>query len=153
MCVNKYHIQTARFLGESVDIQTNRAKWPPHTLSVLSAQVVLSQLKIPNLNCWGPEESVDTHILGVWNIKDKVTSAYPRWPQCPGGPESAQNAKFWLQSSRGVHRHPYCRSFEQKGQSDLHIPSVSSVTLGSWVSSKCPIFIPGVQRNPTVPIL
>ena len=65
------------------------------------------------LDCWGPGESVDTHIMGVGNKKDKVTSAYPRCPQCPGGPESAQNVKSWLLGSRGDHRHPYCSGLEQ----------------------------------------
>ena len=51
---------------------------------------------MPNLNCWGPGESVDTHIVGVWNKKDKVPSGYPLCPQGPGGPESAQNVKSWL---------------------------------------------------------
>ena len=62
-------------------------------LGVLSVQVVLSQLKMSNLGCWGPGESVDTHIVGVWNEKDKVTFGYPQCPQCPGGPESAENVK------------------------------------------------------------
>ena len=95
---------------------------------VLSVQSVLSQLKFPNLECCAPGESVDTHIVGVWNKKDKVTSGYPRCPQGPGGPESAQNVKSWLLGSRGVHRHPYCRGWEQIGQSDLRLPSVSSVS-------------------------
>ena len=43
-----------------------------------------------NLGCGGPGESIDTHIVEVWNKKDKVTFGYPRCPQCPGGPESAQ---------------------------------------------------------------
>ena len=41
-------------------------------------QVVLCQLKRQNLDGWGPGESIDTHIEGVWNRKEKVTSAYPR---------------------------------------------------------------------------
>ena len=61
------------------------------TLSVLIVQVVLSQLKMSNLGSGGPREFIGTLIVGVWNKKDKVTSAYP---QCPGGLESAQNAKF-----------------------------------------------------------
>ena len=69
--------------------------------------MVLSQVKLPNLDCWGPGESIDTHIVGVWNKKGKVTSAYPRCPQCPGGPESARNVKSWLWGSRGVHWYPY----------------------------------------------
>ena len=69
----------------------NKQLSDPRTPS--GSSVVLSQLKMPNLYCWGPEESVDTHIVGVWNRKDKVTSAHPRCPQRPGGPESAQNAK------------------------------------------------------------
>ena len=63
------------------------------TLGVLSVQVVLSQLKMSNLGCGGPGESIDTHIVGVWNKKDKVTFGYPRCPQCSGGLESAQNVK------------------------------------------------------------
>ena len=59
-----------------------KTKGPPHTLGVVSVQVVLSQLKMPNLNCWGPGESIDTHIVGAGNKKDKVTSAY-KGPQCP----------------------------------------------------------------------
>ena len=47
-------------------------------LGVISVQVVLSQLKMPNLDCWCPGESIDTHIVGVANKKDEVTSAYPR---------------------------------------------------------------------------
>ena len=82
--------------------------WPPHTLGVLRVQVVLSQVKLPNLDCWGPGESIDTHIVGVWNKKGKVTSTYPRCPQCPGGPESALNVKSWLLGSRGVHWYPIC---------------------------------------------
>ena len=45
------------------------------------------------LDCWGPGESIDTHFVGVGNKKGKVTSAYPRCPQGPGGPESGQIAK------------------------------------------------------------
>ena len=80
----------------------------PHTLGVLSAQVVLSQLKMSNLGRGGPGESIDTHIVGVWNKKYKVTFGYPRCPQCPGGPESAQNVKSWKWGSRGVLWYPYC---------------------------------------------
>ena len=80
--------------GKSVDtlivgVWNKKTKCPPHTLGVLSAQVVLSQLKMLNLDCWGPGESIDTHIVGVWNRKDKVPFGHPRCPQCPGGPESA----------------------------------------------------------------
>ena len=51
-----------------------------------------------NPDCWGLGDSVDTHIVGVWNKKDKVTFGYPRCPQGPGGPESAQNVKssMWV---------------------------------------------------------
>ena len=76
-----------------VGVWNKQLSEPLHTLGVLSAQVVLSQLKMPNLGGWGPGESIDTHIVGVWNKKDKVTFGYPRCPQCPGGPESAQNVK------------------------------------------------------------
>ena len=69
--------------------------------------MVLSQVKLPNLDCWGPGESIDTHIVGVWNKKGKVTSSYPRCTQCPGGPESARNVKSWLWGSRGVHWYTY----------------------------------------------
>ena len=55
--------------------------------------MVLSQLKMSNLGCGGPGESIDTHIIGVWNKKGKVTFAYPRGPRGPGGPESGQIAK------------------------------------------------------------
>ena len=41
-------------------------------LGGISVQVVLSQLKMANLDCWCPGESVDTHIVGVANKKDKV---------------------------------------------------------------------------------
>ena len=27
---------------------------------------------MPNLNCWGPGESVDTHIVGIWNKKSDL---------------------------------------------------------------------------------
>ena len=81
-----------------------------------------------HLGCWGPGGSIETHIVGVGNKKDKVTFSYPRCPQCPGGPESAQNVKSWLLGSLGVRRHPYCRGLDQKGQSDLRLPSVSSVS-------------------------
>ena len=67
-----------------------------------------------NLGCGGPGESVDTHIVGVWNKKDKVTSGYPRCPQGPGGPESAQNVKSQLWGSRGVHWYPYCMVSKEK---------------------------------------
>ena len=43
-----------------------------------------------NPDCYGPGESVDTHIVRGSTKKDSVTSAHP---QCPGGPESAQNVK------------------------------------------------------------
>ena len=56
-------------------------------------QVVLSQVILPNLDCWGPGESIDTNIVGAWNKKGKVTFAYPRGPRGPGGPESGQIAK------------------------------------------------------------
>ena len=29
--------------------------------------MVLSQVKLQNLDCWGPGESIDTHIVGVSN--------------------------------------------------------------------------------------
>ena len=103
-----------------------------------------------NPDCYGPGESVDTHIVWGSTKNDSATSAHP---QCPGGLESAQNAKSWMWGSRGVHRHPYCRGLEQKRQSDLRSPSVSKVSRWSWVSSKCPILFPWVQRNPTVLIL
>ena len=89
--------------------------------------MVLSQLKMSNLGCWGPGESIDTHIVGVEIKKGNVTFGYPRCPQCPGGPESAQNAKSCLPGSRVVRRHPYCRGLEQERQSDLNIPSVLGV--------------------------
>ena len=126
-------------------------KWPPGTLGVLSVLGVPSQLKMSNLDCWGPGESIDTHIAGVWNKNDKVTFGYPWCPQCPWGPKSAQNVKSWLLGSRGVRRHPYCRGLEQKGQSDLRLPSGSSVSRWSWVSSKCQILVAGVQGSPLVP--
>ena len=49
-------------------------KWPLQTLGVLG---VLSQLKMSNRDCLGPEESVDNHIVGIWNKNDIVTSANP----------------------------------------------------------------------------
>ena len=55
-------------------------KWPPQTLGVLSVLGVLSQLKMSNPDCWWPGESIDTHIVRVWNKNDKVTSAHPRCP-------------------------------------------------------------------------
>ena len=63
---------------------------------------------MPNFECWGPGESVDTQIVGVGNKKDKVTFGYPRCPQCPGGLKSAQNVDSWMLGSRGVHWYPYC---------------------------------------------
>ena len=62
--------------GKSVDtlivgVWNKKTKCPPHTLGVLSVQVVLSQLKMSNLGCGGPGESIDTHIVGVWNKKTK----------------------------------------------------------------------------------
>ena len=72
-------------------------------LGGISVQVVLSQLKMANLDCWCPGESVDTHIVGVANKKDKVTSAFP-----------------------SVCRHPYYRDLEQK-RSDLGVISVQVV--------------------------
>ena len=84
-------------------------------------------LRLPS-DHWGPCESVDTHIVGVWNKNDQVTSVNPWCPQCPRGPKSAHNVKSWLLGARGVHRHPYCRGFKQKWKSDLCTPSVSSVS-------------------------
>ena len=104
-----------------------------------------------NLDCWGPGESIDTHIAGVWNINDRVTFGYPLCSQCPGGPESAQNVKSWLLGSRGIRRHPYCRGLEQKGQSDLWAPSVSSVSLGPKSSQNVKSWLlgsRGVHRHP-----
>ena len=46
-----------------------------------------------NPDCYGSGESVDTYIVWVLPKNDNVTSAHP---QCPGGPESAQNVKSWL---------------------------------------------------------
>ena len=43
------------------------AKGPPGTLGDLSVLGVQSQLKMSNLGCWGPGESVDTHIVGFCN--------------------------------------------------------------------------------------
>ena len=90
-----------------------KTKGPLHTLGVVSVQVVLSQLKMPNLNCWGPGESIDTHIVGVGNKKDKVTSAC-KGPQCPWGPGSAQNVPFRFPGSRGIQRCPYSRVLWKK---------------------------------------
>ena len=67
-----------------------------------------------NLGRWGLGESIDTHIVGGWNKNDKVTSAYPRGPQCPWGPKSAQNVPFWFLGSRGIQRCPYCRVLWKK---------------------------------------
>ena len=64
-----------------------------------------------NLGCGGPGESIDTHIVGVWNKKDEVTFGYPRCPQCPGGPESAQNVPFCFlgsEESNGAHIGGFC---------------------------------------------
>jgi hypothetical protein len=70
-------------------LKQKKTKWPPQTLGVLSVLGVQSQLKMSNPDCWWPGESIDTHIVGVWNKNDQVTSANPRCPQCPRGPESA----------------------------------------------------------------
>ena len=89
--------------------------------------MVLSQVKLPNFDCWGPGESIDTHVVGVWNKKGKVTFVYPRCPQGPGGPESAQNANldcFGPGESVGT----YIVGVEIKKGSDLWLPSVSSVS-------------------------
>ena len=48
-----------------VGVWNKQLSEPLHTLGVLSAQVVLSQLKMPNLGGWGPGESIDTHIVGL----------------------------------------------------------------------------------------
>ena len=70
--------------------------------------MVQSQVKLPNLDCWGPGGSVDTHIVGVGNKKDIVTSAC-KGPQCPWGPGSAQNFPFRFPGSREIQRYPYTR--------------------------------------------
>ena len=61
-----------------------KTKGPPLRIPFVSSvsRMVLSQLKMPNLNCWGPGESIYTHIVGAGNKKDKVTSTY-KGPQCP----------------------------------------------------------------------
>ena len=84
--------------------------------------MVLSQLEMSNLGCGGPGESIDTHNVGVWNKKDEVTFGYPRCPQCPCGPESAQNVKSWMWGSRGVHRHPYCMVWNKKDKVTFGYP-------------------------------
>ena len=73
--------------------------------------MVLSELKMSNLGCWGTGESVDTHIVGVWNKKDKVTFGYP---QCPGGPESAKNVKSWMWGVQGSLTMPIISGFVRK---------------------------------------
>ena len=76
--------------------------------------MVLSQLKMPNLNYWGPGESIDTHSVGVGNKKDKVTSAC-KGPQCPWGPGSAPNVPFnfrGLEESNGAHIVGFCEKNE-----------------------------------------
>ena len=53
--------------------------------------------------------------------------------------------------SRRVHRQPYCRGLEQKGQSDLRLPSASSVSWWYLVSSKFKSWLlgsRGVRRHP-----
>ena len=50
---------------------TKNAEGPLHTLGVLSVLGVPSQLEMYNLDCWGPRESVDTHIVEVGKKNSK----------------------------------------------------------------------------------
>ena len=64
-----------------------------------------------NLGCGGPGDSIDTHIVGVWNKKDKVTAAYPRGPQCPRVPGQLKMSHFdyWgPEQSNGAHIVEFC---------------------------------------------
>ena len=72
--------------------------------------MVLSQLKMPNLNYWGPGESIDTHIVWVGNKKDKVTSAC-KGPRVLGVPGQLKISHFdfrGLEKSNGTHILGFC---------------------------------------------
>ena len=63
---------------------------------------------MPNLNYWGPGESIDTHIVGAGNKKDKVTSAC-KGPQCPWGQLKMSHFDFrGLEESNGAHIVGFC---------------------------------------------
>ena len=66
---------------------------PLDTLVVLSVLEVPSQLKMLNLDCWGPGESIDTHIVERWEKVEKFEfpAKFEKGPQDPS--ESAEWTK------------------------------------------------------------
>ena len=115
-----------------VELNTQRSQWVPQNRSSFESGFTLQEGSILEYACsrghklrllnW-IRRILEIRILIILSVGLQEGWVKKAPTQRAQRPKSAQNAKSWLQGSRGVHRNPYCRGLWQNYYRDLHTPS------------------------------